>query len=106
LGIHSTPGIKRSQINRSKDIQNAAELPLFKHASGRQEKLEKLSEMYRVSPHAGRMNGSEKMLIQQLTNQDYSTGKIRERIWGDLGISRSKATIWRYQKKCESRKSG
>ncbi|TET12374.1 MAG: hypothetical protein E3J86_00315 [Candidatus Thorarchaeota archaeon] len=106
LGIHSTPGNKRSQINRSKDIQNAAELPLFKHASGRQEKLENLSDMYRASPNAGRMNENEKMLIQELTNQGHSTGEIREKIWGDLGISRSKATIWRYQKKLESRNSG
>jgi hypothetical protein len=102
LGIHSTPGNKRSQINRSKDIQDAAELPLFKHASGRQEKLETLADMYRVSPNAGRMNETEKRLIQELTNKGHSTGEIRKRIWGDLGISRSKGTIWRYQKKIKN----
>ncbi len=102
MGIHSKPRPDRVSIQRSQDIRDAADLPLFRHAIGRQEKLENLADMYRASPNAGYMSEGEKRMIQKLSNQGLSNPEIRGRIWSDMGISRSSVAIWRYRKQLQN----
>ena len=102
MGIHSKPRPDRVSIQRSQDIRDAADLPLFRHAIGRQEKLENLADMYRASPNAGYMSEGEKRMIQKLSKQGLSNPEIRGRIWSDMGISRSSVAIWRYRKQLQN----
>ncbi len=104
MGIHSKPRPDRVSIQRSQDIRDASDLPLFRHATGRQEKLERLADMYRASPNAGFMSEGEKNVIRNLSQEGLSSGEIRERIWSDMGISRSVVAIWRFRKQLQNNK--
>jgi hypothetical protein len=90
------------RILRKNEIQDAAELPMFRHTVERLEKLDNLFEMYKASPHAGYMIDSERKMISDFTQQGYSAGEIRMRIWKELGISRSTRAIRRYTKRLEN----
>lgn len=105
LGVESKASKERVAINRSNAIQDAAELPFFRHATGRQEKLDTLSEMFKASPHAGYMNKEEKRMVRDLSERGLSDREIRVQIWEDLGISRSQVAIWKHIKKLENRRT-
>ncbi|MHA2023530.1 MAG: hypothetical protein ACTSWQ_07700, partial [Candidatus Thorarchaeota archaeon] len=82
LGIVSSASAQRVVIMRRDDIQRAAELPLFRYAYGRQDKLDTLSKMYESSPKAGFMSDDEKQIIREMSNKGSGPSDIRMEIWG------------------------
>jgi hypothetical protein len=90
---------EKLKFSKKDDILKVAEMPLFRHASGRTDKLKDLAEMYKVSANSGLLSDIEKEMIYDLSKQGYSTGEIRREIWEHLGIARSTRSIWSFRKR-------
>ena len=95
LGIESRASSERVESSRNDSIQQAASLPFFRHAFGRQEKLEELSDMSRAGKDAGFTSQEERELIRSLHKEGLSSSEIRQQIWRKMGIARSTVAIWR-----------
>ena len=82
------------RIGRYNDITKASELPLFKHARGRQEQLEELSKLIdSLDSSYGRVPQEEIEIIMEMHDKGMSCGEITERLWIHHGIARSRKSV-------------
>jgi hypothetical protein len=89
---------EQGDLNFMKEgVQKAAKLPLFRHASGKQDTLEKFAQMYEIAGTQGSVYETEKALIRELSEKGLSTGQIRIKVFEVLGITRSLSTIRKYK---------
>ena len=88
LGINSRFLLNRVIIEQQASVIYAADLPFFLHATGRQEKANKLSRMMAArAQHAGApMHWKAEYFIEKLAKEGKSPGEIVEFIFDELGI--------------------
>lgn len=106
VGISSTIKNTKVLIKQHSEILKAGKLPLFRFATGRQKRLEDLSEVIRnLDRGHGRVPAEHLRIIDKLQKQDYTPGQIAEILWYKHGIPRSTSSIERIiQRKKKKRK--
>jgi hypothetical protein len=102
LGVHASPSPTGARIYGKEDIRRSEELPLFRHAVGRQERLTQLRIMTE-SAKWRRISERELKIIVDLHRQGFKSGQITEILWNRFGALRQPGTI-RETIKRESRK--
>ncbi|MHA1881907.1 MAG: hypothetical protein ACTSUO_02550 [Candidatus Thorarchaeota archaeon] len=94
LNIHSRDGTTKVLIDRYSEILKAEKLPLFRFATGRQKKLEDLTEIIRkLDKGHGRVPTEHLRIIEELNRQGYTPGQITEILWYKYGIARSMSSV-------------
>ncbi len=94
LEIRSSIESTKVRIRRHADIMRAKELPFFKHATGRQDRLNNLSKMIKLTKtKRGKLTTADFKLVLELSSKGYSPGQISETLWYEYGISRTTASI-------------
>lgn len=91
------------EVNRINDLKRSAELPLFKHATGRLENLVEISKMLKAR---GALRTTKMTLeivseILILRNNGQSFGRIAYNIWQKHHISLSPSSVRKIVKKHE-----
>jgi hypothetical protein len=88
LSILSLINGRRVVIVRVNSIIFATELPYFLHATGRQEKAEKLNKMmsYRLLSMKEPVHWKIEYTIKELAKEEMSPGEIAEKIFDEFGV--------------------
>ena len=94
LGIRSYSTTTAVGIAEKKSIRLAEQLPLFRHATSRQENISKLNKML-DSHNWSRITLEEEEFILNLHNQGYRVGEIIEKLWGKFGRTRRRNSIYK-----------
>ncbi len=94
LGIRSYSSTKYVGISEKKSIRLAEQLPMFRHASSRQENISKLIQMLN-SHNWSRITPEEGEFILKLHNQGYRVGLIIEKLWEKFRRTRRRSTIYK-----------
>lgn len=102
LGVHASPSPAGVRIHRKEDTRRSEELPLFKHAVGRQGRLAQLRIMSE-SAKWRRISERELETIMDLRRQGFNPGHITEILWNRFGTLRRAQTIRKIIKR-ESKK--
>ena len=95
LGIESKSYTDKVVINSTENLRAAFEIPLFKHATGRLDKLEELVKMKEVASSHSFVSSDERNFIIRMDKKGLSSSEIRWAIWQELQISRSQNAIKR-----------
>lgn len=86
-------------------LTKAEQLPMFKHAAGRQNRLSQLIEMQNTQTGKW-ISGEEKKIIMELHREGFSGGRISEVLWNTYGIARRSVTINIFVKRQNKGESG
>ncbi len=92
LGITASKTPSAVLIANKEDIRQAKQLPLFRHATERQERLETLVTMF-DSMTGKWISGKEKEIVVDLYEKGLSDGEISEVLWRNYGVSRNPRTL-------------
>jgi hypothetical protein len=94
FNIYPTTERTKVRIGRFDDIVKASKLPLFKHAKGRQERLEELCKIIGLLDRSyGKVPKEQIEIIMEMHNKGMSCGEITESLWFNYGIARSRRSI-------------
>ncbi len=98
LGVHASPSPTGVRIRRKEDIRRAEQLPMFRYAVGRQNRLTQLTAML---DSMKRQQVSEKELktIMDLHRQGFTPGIITEMLWSKYRITRRPTVLARIIKR-------
>jgi hypothetical protein len=92
LGIKSSKQKSGLLIYTVGAIREASQLPLFKHASGRQGRLEELKSMYEAMKW-NPVSNAELSTILDLHKKGYNYSEIASTLWAEYEIARRPTTI-------------
>ena len=81
------------------------QLPIFKHATGRQKRLSQLIAMQKTQTGKW-ITGKEKKVIMDLHKKGFSGGRISEVLWNTYEIARRSVTINTFVKRQNKGESG
>ena len=94
IGIESIAGDNRAKIKKYNEIVKAKDLPLFRFASGRQETLDDICKIIKLSPKRRQyIPNDERKLVMELHRAGLKPGDIVEKLWREHRLVRTIAMI-------------
>ncbi|MHA1662446.1 MAG: hypothetical protein ACTSVR_04230 [Candidatus Thorarchaeota archaeon] len=95
IGIESRFSDYHVKVGKYDEILKARELPLFRFASGRQERLDDLCNIIKLRPkRRHRISEDEKRIVMELYRTGLTPGEITEKLWYEHGLARTTAMIY------------